>query len=180
MIMILNYLNNVTAVKNNEVMMNVAFVEGIKDTLKKDSTSIDLSIMNKDNMLGLKVKVSNANQFPRVFESGIDPAFLDAVLNATSGDTEALQAYDPTTHHVEKGTDFKNQILHMFLGTPLPVQAHTRFASDGSPLLEVTFQLGYCRKLRIYFKGDDAAAKYELEKAGVLKPEVKPEETTEA
>jgi hypothetical protein len=33
--MILNYLNNVTAVKNNEVMMNVAFVEGIKDTLKK-------------------------------------------------------------------------------------------------------------------------------------------------
>lgn len=176
----LNFLKKTAEIKNNEVMVNAAFVEGIKSTLKEDSTSVDLSIMNKNNMLGLKVKVSNANQFPRVFESGIDSDFLDAVLDATIGEMDALKAYDPTTHRVEKGTDFKNQILHMFLGTPLPVQAHTRFMSDGSPLLEVTFQLGYCRKLRIYFKGDDAAAKYELEKAGVLKPEPKPEETTEA
>ena len=178
--MILNYLNNVTAVKNNEVMMNVAFVEGIKSTLKEDSTSVDFSIMNKNNMLRLKVKVSNANQFPRVFESGIDSDFLDAVLDATIGEMDALKAYDPTKHYIEMGKNFKNEILHMFLGTPLPVQAHTRYSDDGSPLLEVTFQLGYCRKLRIYFKGDDAAAKYELEKAGVLKPEHKPEETTEA
>lgn len=177
--MTLDFLKTAAA-NNNEVMINAAFVEGIKTTLKEDSTSVDLSIMNKNNMLGLKVKVSNANQFPRVFESGIDSAFLDAILNATVGNMEALQAYDPTKHRIEMGQNFKNEILHMFLATTLPVQAHTRYSDDGSPLLEVTFQLGYCRKLRIYFKGNDAAAKYELEKAGVIKPETKPEEKTEA
>lgn len=176
--MTLDFLKTAAA-NNNEVMINAAFVEGIKETLKKDSTSVDLSIMNKNNMLGLKVKVSNANQFPRVFESGIDSAFLDAILSATVGDMEALQTYDPAKHRIEMGKNFKNEILHMFLGTTLPVQAHTRFSDDGSPLLEVTFQLGYCRKLRIYFKGDDAAAKYELEQAGVIKPEVKAEEKPE-
>ena len=176
----INFLEKTADIKNNGVMVNAAFVEGIKTTLKEDSTSVDLSIMNKNNMLGLKVKVSNANQFPRVFESGIDSAFLDAVLEATIGDVDALKAYEPTKHYIEMGTNFKNEILHMFLGTPLPVQAHTRYSDDGSPLLEVTFQLGYCRKLRIYFKGDDAAAKYELERAGVIKPEAKPEENPEA
>ncbi len=167
----LKYLQTVSSVKNNETMMNIAYVEGIKRSLHKESTSVDLSIMNKDNMLGLKVKVNNANQFPLVFESGTDAAFLDAVLQATSGNMEALQAYDPTTHHVDMGMNFKNEVLHMFLGSPLPVQANIRKSDNGSSILEVTFQLGYCRKLRIYFKGDDNAALYELQQAGVLKSE---------
>ena len=87
----LNFLKKTAEIKNNEVMVNAAFVEGIKSTLKEDSTSVDLSIMNKNNMLGLKVKVSNANQFPRVFESGIDSDFLDAVLDATIGEMDALK-----------------------------------------------------------------------------------------
>ena len=52
----LNFLKKTAEIKNNEVMVNAAFVEGIKSTLKEDSTSVDLSIMNKNNMLGLKVK----------------------------------------------------------------------------------------------------------------------------
>ena len=175
----INFLEKTADIKNNGVMVNAAFVEGIKTTLKEDSTSVDLSIMNKDNMLGLKIKVSNATQFPRVFESGIDSAFLDAVLDATIGEMDALKAYDPTKHYVEMGNNFKNKILHLFLKTPLPVEAHIRHSFEGSSLLEVAFQLGYCRKLRIYFKGDDAAAKYELEQAGVIKPEAKPEEKPE-
>ena len=164
----LSFLKNVNAVKNNDVKMNVEFVESVKKYLSKSSKSVELTIKNLDNMLGLRVQILNSGQQLLDCESGVDTAFFDAVLNATNGNIENLQAYDATTHCVDMGGRFKHEVLADFLNTQLPVQVKLLQKQEDSNILETVFQLGYRRKLHIYFSSNDKVAIEQLTKAGLI------------
>ena len=164
----LNFLKTINAVKNNEVKMNTEFVESVKANLNKRSKSVELTIKNMDNMLGLRVQIANSGQPPLDCESGTDTAFFDAILDATLGNMDALEAYDTTKHAVEVGEKFKQEILEDFLGTQLPVMVRQLQMKEDSTILEVVFQLGYRRKLRIYFSSNDAVAIEMLKKANLI------------
>jgi hypothetical protein len=165
----LNYLKTINAVKNNEVKMNTEFVESVKENLTKQSKSVELTIMNIDNMLGLKVQITNSGKEPFSQESGIDETFFDAVLNAVSGNMEALMAYDPAKHNVSTGEYYKEEILEDFLATQLPVKVKALEMSESSSIIEVIFQLGYRRKLRIYFSPNNMTATARLKEAQLIK-----------
>lgn len=164
----LNFLKNVNAVKNNEVKMNAEFVESVKGNLTECSKSVELTIKNMDNMLGLRVQIINSGKLPLDCESGTDIAFFDAVLDATIGNMDALEAYDATKHNVDLGEKFKQEVLGDFLATQLPVQVRQLQMKEDSTILEVIFQLGYRRKLRIYFSPNDSTAIERLEQAGLI------------
>lgn len=167
----LNYLKTINAVKNNEVKMNTEFVESVKGSLNKRSKSVELTIKNMDNMLGLRVQISNSGEKPLDCESGTDTAFFDAILEATHGNMDSLEAYDATKHNVELGAGFKQEVLQDFLATQLPVEVKLLEMKESSSIMEVIFQLGYRRKLRIYFSHNDATAIETLKKAGLIKVE---------
>ena len=167
----LNFLKNVNAVKNNEVKMNTEFVESVKEYLNKRSKSVELTIKNMDNMLGLRVQISNSGEKPLDCESGTDTAFFDAILDATLGNMDALEAYDATKHNVELGEAFKQEVLEDFLGTQFPVMVRQLQMNESSTILEVVFQLGYRRKLRIYFSSNDTVAIEMLKKANLIETE---------
>lgn len=167
----LNYLKTVNAIKNNEVKMNTEFVELVKENLNRKSKSVELTIMNVDNMLGLKVQITNSGKETFNQESGIDEAFFDAILNAASGDMTALEAYDATKHNVSTGEMYKEEVLEDFLATQLPVQANLLNVTDNSTIIEVVFQLGYRRKLRIYFSPNNLTATARLKEANLIKEE---------
>ena len=76
------FLKNVNAVKNNEVKMNTEFVESVKGNLTECSKSVELTIKNMDNMLGLRVQIINSGKLPLDCESGTDIAFFDAVSSS--------------------------------------------------------------------------------------------------
>ena len=167
----LNFLKTINAVKNNEVKMNTEFVESVKANLNKRSKSVELTIKNMDNMLGLRVQILNSGKQPFDCESGTDTAFFDAVLDAAVGKMNALEAYDATMHNVELGEQFKQEVLEDFLGTQLPVMVKQLQMKEDSTIIEVVFQLGYRRKLRIYFSSNDAVAIEMLKKANLIKVE---------
>ena len=167
----LNFFKTINAVKNNEVKMNAEFVESVKSNLKKQSKSVELTIKNMDNMLGLRVQIANSGQQPLDCESGTDIAFFDAILDATLGNMDALDAYDTTKHTVETGEKFKQEVLEDFLGTQLPVMVRQLQMREDSIILEVVFQLGYRRKLRIYFSSNDAVVIDILKKANLIEVE---------
>ena len=83
----------------------------------------------------------------------------------------ALEAYDATMHNVELGEQFKQEVLEDFLGTQLPVMVKQLQMKEDSTIIEVVFQLGYRRKLRIYFSSNDAVAIEMLKKANLIKVE---------
>lgn len=168
----LNFLKGINAVKTPSVKMNADFTEAIKANLSKCSKSVELTIKNMDNMLGLRVVIANSGKPTFDSESGIEPIFLDAVLNGALGNTEALEAYDPTKYQIEKGKGFKLELLEQFLSSPLPTQARFLKIQEESTILEVTFQLGYRRKLKIYFSNNDEVAREKLKDAGFLKEEI--------
>ena len=167
----LNFLKNFNAVKNNEVKMNTEFVELIKNNLDECSKSVELTIKNMDNMLGLRVQVINSGKQSLDCESGTDIAFFDAVLDAVVGKMEALETYDATKHNVELGEKFKHEVLEDFLATQFPVQLKRLQMKEDSLIFEVVFQLGYRRKLRIYFSSNDAIAIDMLKKANLIEVE---------
>lgn len=148
----LDFLKNITA--NNNIQMNIEYVEFVKASLEKSSKSIELTIKNIDNMLGLRVQIINSGNEKRDFESAIDEAFFEAVLKATIGNTDALYNYNAAEHSVCMGTDLKIELLEAFLPCNFPVEANI----VSPTLIEVTFQLGYRRKLRIYFSAKDVKA----------------------
>lgn len=164
----LNFFKTINAVKNNEVKMNTEFVESVKENLTKQSKSVELTIMNIDNMLGLKVQITNFGKEPFSQESGIDEAFFDAILNAVSGNMETLMAYDPAKHNVSTGENYKEEILDDFLATQLPVKVKELDMSENSSIIEVIFQLGYRRKLRIYFSPNNMTAIARLKDAQLI------------
>lgn len=167
----LNFLKNFNAVKNNEVKMNTEFVELIKNNLDECSKSVELTIKNMDNMLGLRVQIINSGKQSLDCESGTDIAFFDAVLDAVVGNMEALETYDATKHNVELGEKFKHEVLEDFLATQFPVQLKRLQMKEDSVIFEVVFQLGYRRKLRIYFSSSDTIAIEMLKKANLIEVE---------
>jgi hypothetical protein len=151
--------------------MNAEFVESVKSNLKKQSKSVELTIKNMDNMLGLRVQIANSGQQPLDCNSGADITFFDAILDATLGNMDALDAYDTTKHTVETGEKFKQEVLEDFLGTQLPVMVRQLQMREDSNILEVVFQLGYRRKLRIYFSFNDTIAIDMLKKSNLIEAE---------
>ena len=69
--MTLDFLNTTTAAN---IQMNNEYVELIKATLFKSSKSVELTIKNIDNMLGLRVLIINKGNEKEDFESAIDEA----------------------------------------------------------------------------------------------------------
>ena len=149
--MTLDFLNTTTAAN---IRMNNEYVEFIKARLFKSSKSVELTIKNIDNMLGLRVLIINKGNEKEDFESAIDEAFFDAVLKASVGDMDALYNYKAAEHSVCLGTGLKLAVLEAFLATEFPVEANI----IGAQMIEVTFQFGYRRKLRIYFSTKDEKA----------------------
>ena len=88
--MTLDFLNNNTTAN---IQMNTEYVEFVKATLLKSSKSVELTIKNIDNMLGLRLQIINSNNNKGDFESAIDEAFFDAVLKASVGEMDALYNY---------------------------------------------------------------------------------------
>ena len=166
--MILNYLQGINASQTEKVEINSEFVKSVKNNLHECSTSVELTIKNMDNMLGLRVQIANPGKLPFDKESGIDQAFLDAILCAASGDMTALEAYDSTEHCVDLGTNFKLDILDAFLESKCPAQVRQVATGINSSILEVAFQLGYRRKLRIYFSLNDTVALEKLVQADLI------------
>ena len=153
--MTLDFLNTTTAAN---IQMNNEYVELIKATLFKSSKSVELTIKNIDNMLGLRVLIINKGNEKEDFESAIDEAFFDAVLKASVGDMDALYNYKAAEHSVCLGTDLKRAVLEAFLSTKFPVEANIIGTLMNPKMIEVTFQFGYRRKLRIYFSTKDEKA----------------------
>ncbi len=153
--MTLDFLNTTTA---TNIQMNSDYVEIIKATLEKSSKSVELTIKNIDNMLGLRVQIINSGNDKCDLESAIDEAFFDAVLKASVGDMDTLYNYKAEGHSVRLGTDLKLEVLEAFLSSNFPVEANIFRTKMNSTMLEVTFQFGYRRKLRIYFSAKDVKA----------------------
>ena len=153
--MTLDFLNNNTTAN---IQMNTEYVEFVKATLFKSSKSVELTIKNIDNMLGLRLQIINSNNNKGDFESAIDEAFFDAVLKAAVGELDALYNYEATEHSVCLGTGLKLAVLEAFLPTKFPVEANVFKTKQNSTMVEVIFQFGYRRKLRIYFTAKDEKA----------------------
>jgi len=166
--MTLDFLNTTTA---TNIQMNSDYVEIIKATLEKSSKSVELTIKNIDNMLGLRVQIINSGNDKCDLESAIDEAFFDAVLKASVGDMDALYNYKAEGHSVRLGTDLKLEVLEAFLSSNFPVEANIFSTKMNSTMLEVTFQFGYRRKLRIYFSAKDVKAIERLRLKGLIPTE---------
>lgn len=164
----LNFLSTVTSVENDGIKVNADFVKSIQSYLLPNSESVEITIKNIDNMLGVKYTIFNLCSFPIKGEIGIDTDLLDAILAAMCGQMDALKAYDPTGRYVEKGTNLRHQILDQFLASPLPNEVKVITTENQSSIIEVSFQLGYLRKVKIYFASSDQKAIDKLTDAGLL------------
>ncbi|MEL5892481.1 hypothetical protein AAE250_03125 [Bacteroides sp. GD17] len=142
-------------------------VKKIKKDLLPHSSLVELTIKNIDGMLGLKVSIVNPGQDPVSYDLGVDHALLNTIMYATCGKYEKLKAYDPTNRPIEKGTEFKTEILKQLLRTKQPIQAQIKTVGENASIIEVSFQLGYRRKLKIYFSGDDTNVIKMLKNAGL-------------
>lgn len=170
--MIDNFLSSINAVKNDAVSVNVEFVNAVKASLKPCSISIDVIVKNMDDMLGIKVTIRNAKQPTFDGEAGCDIAFLDALLCGMAGNTEPLANYNPNGKYVEKGSTFKQELFNKLFSTQLPVKAKYVTVKDGeSGIYEVTFQVDYRRKLKLYFSSVETTVIDELREGGYLKDE---------
>lgn len=163
--MTLDFLNTTTTAN---IQMNNDYVELIKATLEKSSKSVELTIKNIDNMLGLRVLIINRCNEKEDLESAIDEAFLDAVLKAAVGNMDALYNYKADEHSVCLGTGLKLEVLEAFLPSSFPVEANIIGTMMHPKMVEVTFQFGYRRKLRIYFSTKDKKAIELLKQKGLI------------
>ena len=86
--------------------MNVAKVERIKDSIKDETRMIELCFKECDNMLAAKITIQNIG-FPFSDEFGVNEKFLNAILEAMTGNLEELRSFDPTNQYAEEGNGFK-------------------------------------------------------------------------
>lgn len=163
----LNFLSTVSSIEDGAIKVDTRFAKEIQDCLHSNSQSVEITIKNMDNMLGIRYSIFNICSFPIVGENGVDAELLDAIFAAMCGQMEALKAYDPTGRKVETGTELKHEILDQFLASPLPREVKTVNISN-STILEVSFQLGYLRKVKIYFGSKDAKVIEKLTSVGLL------------
>lgn len=164
----LDFFNTTYVSEVGNFNVNSETVKKIKKDLLPHSSLVELTIKNIDEMLGLKVSIVNPGQQPVSYDLGVDFPLLNATIYATSGKYEKLKDYDPTNRPIEKGTEFKIEILKQLLRTKQPIQAQIKTTGEGGSIIEVSFQLGYRRKLKIFFSGDDTNVTKMLENAGLL------------
>lgn len=164
----LNFFGMLNSTEVRTFTMNSETVNKIKTDLLPYSTAVELTVKNLDEMLGLKVSITNPGKEPVSYELGIDPMFLDATLFAAYGQNEKLKAYDPTNRQIEKGVELRTDILNQLLVSKLPVYAQIKEMEKDTSIIEVCFQLGYRRKMKIYFSGNDQNIIDKLKSAGLL------------
>lgn len=148
--------------------MNVAKVERIKDSIKDETRMIELCFKECDNMLAAKITIQNIG-FPFSDEFGVNEKFLNAILEAMTGNLEELRSFDPTNQYAEEGNGFKYELLTSFLAVK-ELKPHVQVVSinkSEKKLLEVVFQLGYLRKVKFYFQADDNQAITQLKAANI-------------
>ena len=148
--------------------MNVAKVERIKDSIKDGTRMIELCFKECDNMLAAKITIQNIG-FPFSDEFGVNEKFLNAILEAMTGNLEELRSFDPTNQYAEEGNGFKYELLTSFLAVK-ELKPHVQVVSinkSEKKLLEVVFQLGYLRKVKFYFQADDNQANTQLKAANM-------------
>lgn len=148
--------------------MNVAKVERIKDSIKDETRMIELCFKECDNMLAAKITIQNIG-FPFSDEFGVNEKFLNAILEAMTGNLEELRSFDPTNQYAEEGNGLKYELLTSFLAVK-ELKPHVQVVSinkSEKKLLEVVFQLGYLRKVKFYFQADDNQANTQLKAANM-------------
>lgn len=163
----LNFLSTVKSAENVGIKVNSELVKKVQDCLLPNSNSINLTIQEKDSLLGVKYSILNIGNLPIEGQLGVDTELLDAILAGMCGQVEALKAYDPTDHQVERGTDLKHALLDQFLAAALPCVVKV-IPIKNDKFIEIAFQLGYLRKVRIYFPLADERVDEKLVAAGVL------------
>lgn len=163
----LEFLTAIKSVENAGIKVNAELVKKVQDCLLPNSNSINLTIQEKDNLLGVKYSILNLDKLPIEGQLGVDIELLDAILAGMCGQMEALKAYDPTGHIVETGTELRHGILDQFLAAALPCLVRVIPVKDDK-LIEIAFQLGYLRKVKIYFPLADDSVDQKLIAAGVL------------
>lgn len=170
--MIDTFLSSINADNNDAVNVNVDFINAVKASLKPCSISIDVIVKNMDDMLGVKVTIRNSKEQTYDGEAGCDMAFLDALLCGMAGNTEPLANYNPNGKYVEKGDTFKQELFNKLFSTHLPVKAKFVTVKDGEGgFYEVTFQVDYRRKLKLYFSSVETTVINELRERGYLTDE---------
>lgn len=164
----LKFLKKVSAERNVAYKLNVAKVEKIKNSVHNETRMMELCLKDCDNMLAAKITIQNIG-FPFSDEFGVNGSFLNAFLEAMTGNLEELKAFDPTDQYAEKGTGFKLELLEAFLAVKdlQPTVRTINLTKDDTQLLEVVFQLGYLRKVKFYFQSRDTKAINKLRMAGL-------------
>lgn len=148
--------------------MNVAKVERIKDSIKDGTRMIELCFKECDNMLAAKITIQNIG-FPFSDEFGVNEKFLNAILEAMTGNLEELRSFDPTNQYAEEGNGLKYELLTSFLAVKdlKPQVRNITLKDNETQLLEVVFQLGYLRKVKFYFQANDNQAITQLKAANM-------------
>ena len=164
----INFFDRIAKEKNVAYKMNAAKVERIKNSVHNETRMMELCLKDCDNMLAARITIQNVS-FPFSYEFGVNEGFLNAFLEAMTGNLEELKAFDPTDQYAEKGTGFKLELLEAFLAIKdlRPTVRTINLAKDDTQLLEVVFQLGYLRKVKFYFQSKDDKAIDKLKKAGL-------------
>lgn len=156
---ILEALTKIATENKIAYKMNVAKVERIKDSIKDGTRMIELCFKECDNMLAAKITIQNIG-FPFSDEFGVNEKFLNAILEAMTGNLEELRSFDPTNQYAEEGNGLKYELLTSFLAVKdlKPQVRNITLRDNETQLLEVVFQLGYLRKVKFYFQANDNQA----------------------
>lgn len=148
--------------------MNVAKVKKIKESIKDGTRMIELCFKECDNMLAAKITIQNIG-FPFSDEFRVNEKFLNAILEAMTGNLEELRSFDPTNQYAEEGNGLKYELLTSFLAVKdlKPQVRNITLKDNETQLLEVVFQLGYLRKVKFYFQANDNQAITQLKAANI-------------
>lgn len=167
-IMKLNILNKIVTESNIAYKMNVTKVERIKESIQVGTRMIELCLKECDDMLAAKITIQNLG-FPFSDEFGVNENFLNAMLEAMTGNLEELKSFDPNNQYVEKSNGLKYELLSSFLAVKdlKPKVRNITLKDNETKLLEVVFQLGYLRKVKFYFQTSDSKAVELLLKANI-------------
>lgn len=166
--MTLDFLKRISAEQNVAYKMNVAKVKKIQESVHNETRMMELCLKDCDNMLAAKITIQNIG-FPFSDEFGVNGSFLNAFLEAMTGNLEELKAFDPTDQYAEKGTGFKLELLEAFLAIKdlQPTVQTINLTKNDTQLIEAVFQLGYLRKVKFYFQSKDDKVINKLKMAGL-------------
>lgn len=167
MIMTLDFFKRISAEQNVAYKMNVAKVKKIQESVHNETRMMELCLKDCDNMLAARITIQNIG-FPFSDEFGVNEKFLNAFLEAMTGNLEELKAYNPSDQYAEKGTGFKYELLDAFLAVKdLQPKVRTITLKDDTQLLEIVFQIGYLRKVKFFFQAEDEKVANKLKVAGL-------------